>query len=84
MPPKKILLNDGTELEIDWCGASDGVLWADGLHLTLMEAIAIFSDITKTCKIVAPIDIIHTGYTKLIHLNLSFEGLTKVALRKEG
>lgn len=82
MPSKKILLNDGTELEMAWCGASDGILWVDGLHLTLMEAFVIFSDFTKTTKIIAPIDIVHEGYITLIHVSLNFDGLVKVALRK--
>lgn len=80
---QKILLNDGTELDVTWCGDADGILWIDGLHLTLMEAITIFSDVDRIYKIVAPVDIVHNGYTKLIHLSFSRGGLTKVALRRE-
>lgn len=78
----KILLADNTELPVTWCGANQGVLWVDGLTTTLMEAITIFSDSTKTARIVAPGGIIHENYTNLIHLSLT-EGLLKVALKKE-
>lgn len=80
--PEKILLNDNTELEVAWCDAADGVLWANGLHLTFMEAVTIFSDLAKTSKIVGSMDIVFEGYTNLIHISL-YKGLVKVALRKE-
>lgn len=78
----KLLLNGGSELDIDWCGESEGVLWINGLQMTILEAVTIFSDTSKTSHIVAPGDIAHDGYTQLIHLSLN-EGLVKVALRKE-
>lgn len=78
----KILLNGGTELDVKWCGASDGVLWVNGLAMSIQEAAVIFSDTSKTSHIVAPGDIAHDGYTQLIHLSLN-EGLIKIALRKE-
>lgn len=78
----KILLNDATELRISWCGAADGILWVDGLSLTLAEALVIFSDPTKTAHIIAPGERVHDGYTTLIYLSL-YDGLVKVALKKE-
>ena len=82
LPPKKIKLSDETELDVNWCGASEGILWVDGLHSTLLEAMAIFSDPLKTTSITAPDEKVHTGYTQLIHVSINYDGLVKVALRK--
>jgi hypothetical protein len=82
LPPKKIQLNDGSELEVNWCGAAEGVLWIDGLNLTLLEALPIFSNPSKTASITAPDEKVHTGYTQLIHISINYDGLVKVALRK--
>ena len=82
LPPKKIKLSDETELDVNWCGAAEGVLWIDGLHLTLLEAMAIFSDPLKTTSITAPDEKVHVGYTQLIHISINYDGLVKVALRK--
>jgi gentisate 1,2-dioxygenase len=77
-----ITLNNNQTFHVRWCGAADGVLWIDGLDMTLAEAVALFSDTAKTSHIVAYDSVEHDGYTQLIHLSLS-EGLVKVALRKE-
>lgn len=82
LPPKKIKLSDETELDVNWCGAAEGVLWVDGLHLTLLEAMATFSDPLKTTSITAPDEKVHDGYTNLIHISINYDGLVKVALRK--
>ena len=79
-----IQLNDEAVLNVSWCGASEGILWVDGLSMTLLEALTIFSDSSKTSIItVQPEAKIHEGYTTLIHLSVTYGGLTKVALRKE-
>ncbi len=79
-----ITLNDDTTISVVWCGVSEGVLWADGLPMTLLEAMTIFSDNTKTSKItVALPETIHEGYTELIHVSTNYDGAIKVALRKE-
>lgn len=79
-----IHLNDDSELEVAWCGAAEGVLWVDGLNLTMMEALTIFSDKTKTSIVTTnPQGAVHEGYTNLIHISNTYDGLTKVALRKE-
>jgi len=78
-----IVLNDGVTFQVQWCGASDGVLWIKGLDISLLEASAVFSDVNKTSRIIAYGNIEHEGYIKLIHLSLQ-EGLVKVALHKGG
>ena len=70
LPPKKVRLSDGTELEVNWCGASDGILWIDGIKMELMDAVVLFSDPTKSLSITAPYEILHEGYTKLINISL--------------
>lgn len=82
LPAKKIRLNDNSELEVKWCGAAEGILWADGVQLDFIEAARIFSDIEKTAKIIAPNGDMFEGYVALIHISES-EGAIKVALRKE-
>jgi hypothetical protein len=77
----KILLNDGSEYVVKWCGANSGVLWIDGLVMTILEAIPIFSDQTKTSHIIAPGNVSHDGYINLIHISAA-DGLVKVALRQ--
>lgn len=77
-----VKLNDETEFQVRWCGAADGFLWIDGLDISLSDAAIIFSDPTKTSHIVAYGTFEHDGYTKLVHLSI-YDGLTKVALRKE-
>lgn len=82
--PQTITLYDGTILEVKWCGSAEGVLWADGLSMTFLEALTMFSDKTKTAKItVSPTEIVHEDYTNLIHMSTNYDGLIKVALRKE-
>ena len=81
LPPKKIKLNDGTEIEVSWCGASEGVLWIDGMKMDIMSAVSCFSDPEKTARITAPYDIIHDGYTNLINISL-YNNEVKVALRR--
>ena len=83
LPPKKVRLNDGTELEVNWCGAAEGVLWVDGLHIDMARAFSIFSDHTKTSTIIAPYDEVHVGYTNLINVSESTVDTVRVALRKE-
>ena len=80
---KTILLNDGTEFNVRWCGAAEGILWIDGLNLSFADAIAIFSNPEKTARITAFGGIEHDGYITVIHMSL-YEGLLKLALRKEG
>jgi len=80
---KKIRLNDGDELDVSWCGASEGILWVDGLNLSLADAATLFSDPAKTSTIIAPVNIIHTGYTNLMHISINYDGLIKVALKKQ-
>lgn len=83
LPPKKIRLNDGSELEVKWCGAAEGILWIDGIKMELVDAVTLFSDPTKTAVIVAPYEIIHEGYTRLINISLSpIENDIKLALQK--
>ena len=82
LPPKKIKLSDETELDVNWCGAAEGVLWVDGLSLTFVEALGIFSNASKTASIIAPDEKVHVGYTQLIHVSINYDGLVKVALRK--
>ena len=79
----KILLNDNTELEIERCGASEGVLWTVLPGLTMLEAMTIFSDTSKTSKIIAYNDFEYLGYTELIHISIDYDGAIKVALRQE-
>ena len=84
LPPKKVRLSDGTELEVNWCGASEGILWIDGIKMELMDAVVLFSDPTKTSSITAPYEILHEGYTKLINISLStIDGQIKLALQKQ-
>ena len=84
LPAKKIRLNDGTELEVNWCGASEGILWIDGIKMELVDAVFLFSDPTKTSSITAPDERLHEGYTKLIHISLSpIDGQIKLALQKQ-
>lgn len=78
-----ITLNNTITYQIGWCGAADGVLWIDGLDMTLSEAVTLFSDTVNTSHIVAYESTEHDGYTELIHLSLNYDGLVKVALRKE-
>ena len=77
-----VTLNNNDTFQVKWCGAADGILWIDGLDMTLSEAVTLFSDTDNTFRIVAYNSIEHDGYTQLIHLSLN-EGLVKVALRKE-
>lgn len=77
-----LLLNDGTELNIIRCGASEGILWTVLPGLTMLEAVAIFSDKAKTSKLEA-FDIEYLDYTELIHISTEYDGSIKVALRKE-
>ena len=84
LPPKKVRLSDGTELEVNWCGASEGILWIDGIKMELVDAVVLFSDPNKTSRITAPYEILHEGYTKLIHISLSpIDGQIKLALQKQ-
>ena len=84
LPPKKVRLSDGTELEVNWCGASEGILWIDGIKMGLMDAVVLFSDPTKTSSITAPYEILHEGYTKLINISLSpTVGDIKLALQNQ-
>jgi hypothetical protein len=76
-------LNDGTPHAIKRCGASDGVLWIVLYDMTIMDAAVIFSDPAKTSHITAFNDFIYDNYTELIHISLDYDGLVKVALRKE-
>lgn len=78
-----ITLNNNQTFQVKWCGAADGVLWIDGLDMTFVEAVVLFTDITNTSHIVAYGNVEHDGYTELIHLSLDYGGLVKVALRKE-
>ena len=81
LPPKKITLNDGLELEVKWCGASEGVLWIDGIKMDLIDAVNTFSNPDKTARIVAPYDITYDGYIKLINNNynlLEYETLDNI------
>ena len=82
LPPKKIKLNDGSELEVKWCGAAEGVLWIDGIKMELVDAVTTFSNPEKTARIVAPYEIVHDGYIKLINVGV-YDNEVKVALRKE-
>ena len=84
LPAKKIRLNDNSELEVNWCGASEGFLWIDGIKMELVDAVVLFSDPTKTSRITAPDEILHEGYTKLINVSLSpIDGQIKLALQKQ-
>lgn len=80
----QLQLADNTIYQVTRCGeSSNNNLWIDGLDMTLVEAVAIFSDPTKSSHIVAYGNVEHDGYTKLIHVSLSNEELIKVALKKE-
>ena len=81
--PGTVLLNDGSIYEIKRCGASDGILWTVLYNLSIIDAAVIFSDYLKTSHIVAFGDFIYVGYTDLIYISLDYDGLVKVALRKE-
>ena len=84
LPPKKVRLSDNSELEVNWCGASEGILWIDGIKMELVDAVILFSDPTKTSSITAPYEIRHEGYTKLINISLSpIDGQIKLALQKQ-
>lgn len=76
-----ITLNNNQTFQVRWCGAADGVLWIDGLDMSFADAVFIFSDISKTSKIIAYRSVEHNGYTELIHISIS-QGLIKIALRK--
>lgn len=84
-----IRMNDGTEHEVNQCGAADHVLWirlVDTMDIAL--AASEFSLPEKTVRIVNtrtdghPVEIVYEGYTKLIHIQLD-SGIL-LALRKEG
>ena len=78
----KIKLADDTELNIGYCGVSEGIMWIALPELAMMDAFQIFSDKTRTQTIVAYGDVVHEGYTDLIHLSIEYDGGVKVALRK--
>lgn len=79
----KLLLSDNTELDISAAGAAEGILWIWLPEMSILEAALIFSDHNKTRTITAYGDVVHEGYTELIHLSTEYEGGIKVALRKE-
>lgn len=85
MPLQKwpLKLNNGAEYMVNWAGAADGILWISGLDIPFIEAVNLFSFSGNTSTIVAPGNIIHDGYTTLLHVSLESDGTIKIALRKE-
>lgn len=87
---RKIILSNGTEYEINRCGASDGVLWIgfpEGA-LDFAQAVTVLSDVKATGKIVSTYDFdgmetVFEGYTELIHIQKEYDGGLLIALRKE-
>lgn len=78
----KVLLADETELQVKYCGEDSNILWMEVYGLTIPEAVSIFTDKTKTSKIIAYENVVHEGYTNLIHVSVR-EGTIAVALKKE-
>lgn len=78
----EIVLDDGTKLTVDWCGASDNILWIDGLTIKMGGAFTIFQDSNKTMRIRDPQNTEFYGYTELIHVSKNVNDTTKVALRR--
>ena len=81
-PKWPVVLNDGTILSVYYCGASDGVLWMDGIEMSIMDCASLFANTSVSSKIIAYGDIEHLGYTKVVSLSLN-DGVVKVALRRD-
>ena len=81
----KIILADGTEIFTGGGGENGSRLWIFGLHMTIQEAMSIFSDPSKTnhIKIIYPIppDMEYDGYTTLTAV-VNEDGETRVRLEK--
>lgn len=77
----KVLFLDGTSIDIETLGYSDiGIVEAieiETVGISIVEAVSIFSDTTKTAKIVhmendAQVEE-YEGFTKLVGLNVMFK-----------
>ena len=84
----KVILADGQEFPVIWCGAAEGVLWINFTEGTgsFAELVQTFSDPEKTSRIVRTYDFegMETefdNYTELINIHKDYEGAYMLALR---
>ena len=84
MPQYKLKLNNGTLLDVQWCGASGNELWIDVYNKKLFECAVIFDNPELTRRMeyqYGEMSTVHEGYTFLEQLGVEDDHV-KVAMRK--
>ena len=84
---RKIVLNDGTEIEDGTAGiSSGGNLWIYFTGFTMMQAAMMFLDQEKTEKIVfigGETEYTYEGYTNCVNLSLDETGRFHICMTRE-
>ena len=86
MEGRKIILNDGTELEGGEAGYAQGFLWVYLYELSMIQAATLFLDPEKTEKIIFQYGEMQDeweGFTKCININIDVDGRLSVCMTRE-
>ena len=82
MEERKLILNDGTEIEGGYAGISSrGNLWMWFTGYTMAQAVMMFLDPEKTERIVFMAG--ETGYTEMTSINVDANGQFHVGMKRE-
>lgn len=84
MTGRRLILNDGTELENGEAGYSDNTLWCYVPGISMQQAAALFFDQEKTAKIVfqyGEMQNVYEGYTDPAII-MQADNQIKIALKK--
>lgn len=86
MDERRLILNDGTEIEGGYAGISSrGNLWLWFTGYTMAQAVMMFLDTEKTEKIVfmaSETEEVYEGYTEMKSINVDANGQFHVGMAK--
>ena len=85
MTGRRLILNDGTEIENGEAGFADGFLWCYITGYTLPAAASVFFDANKTRRIVfqyGDMEDVYDGYTNCTNLMIDAGGNISVCMKK--
>lgn len=85
MEGRRLILNDGTIIENGEAGFASGVLWCYLNGYTLEQAWSLFSDTTKTCRIVfqyGEMEDEYTGYINMAYSAIDASGKVSICMKK--
>jgi hypothetical protein len=87
MEERKLILNDGTEIEGGHAGISSrGNLWMWFTGYTMAQAVMMFLDPEKTERIVfmaGETEEVYEGYTEMTSINVDANGQFHVGMKRE-